>query len=156
MKIGVPAETFPGERRVALVPASIAALKKAGLDVLIEAGAGERAGFTDSAYQEKGAQLVTTRADLFAAADVMLHVRLAGAAGDSGKADLALLRTGQIAIGMADPLGAPEGVRALAARGVTGFALELIPRITRAQSMDVLSSMATVAGYKGLLVAADT
>jgi proton-translocating NAD(P)+ transhydrogenase subunit alpha len=156
MKIGVPAEKFPGERRVALVPASIPALKKAGLDVLVEAGAGERAGFTDSAYQEKGAQLVTTRADLFAAADVILHVRLAGAAGDSGKADLALLRTGQIVIGMADPLGVPEGVRALAGRGVTGFALELIPRITRAQSMDVLSSMATVAGYKAVLVAADT
>jgi len=155
MKIGVPAETFPGERRVALVPASIAALKKAGLDVLVEAGAGERAGFTDAAYQEKGAQLVTNRPDLFSGADVILHVRLAGAAGDSGTADLALLRPGQVVIGMADPLGAPEGVRALAARGVTGFALELIPRITRAQSMDVLSSMATVAGYKAVLVAAD-
>jgi NAD(P) transhydrogenase subunit alpha len=156
MKIGVPTETFPSERRVALVPASIPVLKKAGLDVLIEAGAGERAGFTDAAYQEKGAQLVTTRTDLFAGADVVLHVRLAGAAGDSGKADLALLRSGQIVIGMADPLGAPEAVRALAARGVTGFALELIPRITRAQSMDVLSSMATIAGYKAVLVAADT
>ena len=156
MKIGVPAEKFPGERRVALVPATIPALKKAGLDVLVEAGAGERAGFTDGAYQEKGAQLVATRADLFAGADVVLQVRLAGAAGDSGNTDLALLRTGQIVIGMADPLGAPEGVRALAARGVTGFALELIPRITRAQSMDVLSSMATVAGYKAVLVAADT
>jgi len=156
MKIGVPVEKFSGERRVALVPASIPALKKAGLDVLIEAGAGERAGFTDAAYREKGAQLVTSRTDLFAGSDVVLHVRLAGAAGDSGNADLALLRTGQIVIGMADPLGAPEGVRALAERGVTEFALELIPRITRAQSMDVLSSMATVAGYKAVLVAADT
>src|SRR4051812_3197952 len=108
MKVGVPTEISPGERRVALVPASIAVLKKAGLDVLVEAGAGERAGFTDAAYQEKGAQLVTSRAELFAAAGIVLHVRLAGAAGDTGKADLALLRTGQIVIGMADPLGAPE------------------------------------------------
>ena len=155
MKIGVPTETFPGERRVALVPASIPTLKKAGLDVLVEAGAGERAGFTDAAYQEKGAQIVASRTDLFAGVDIVLHVRLAGAAGDNGKADLALLRPGQIVIGIADPLGAPEGVRTLAARGVTGFALELMPRITRAQSMDVLSSMATIAGYKAVLMAAD-
>ena len=109
MKIGVPAETFPGERRVALVPASIAALKKAGLDVLVEAGAGERAGFTDAAYQEKGAQLVTNRPDLFSGADVILHVRLAGAAGDSGTADLALLRPGQVVIGMTPQARSTEG-----------------------------------------------
>jgi H+-translocating NAD(P) transhydrogenase subunit alpha len=146
MKIGVPLEQFPGERRVALVPASIAALTKAGFDVLIERGAGERAGFPDSAYQEKGAQIAASRADVFAA-DVVLQVR----AGDFG-----LMRQGQIVIGMADPLGSPETVRDVAAAGATAFALELIPRITRAQSMDVLSSMATIAGYKAVLLAAET
>ena len=147
MKIGIVAEKFPGERRVALVPGSIAALKKAGLEVLVEEGAGREAGFPDAAYAEKGAQLVASRSDVFAAADIVLQVRLTDPAG---------LRAGQIVIGMPDPLGAPQGVQALAATGVTAFALELIPRITRAQSMDVLSSMATVAGYKAVLLAANT
>jgi NAD(P) transhydrogenase subunit alpha len=146
MRIGVPTEQFPGEHRVALVPASIAALKKAGFDVLVERGAGERAGFSDNAYEDKGAQIAASRADVFAAG-VVLQVR-AG--------DVAEMRQGQVVIGMADPLGAPEAVRAIASRGVTAFALELIPRITRAQSMDVLSSMATIAGYKAVLLAANT
>ena len=146
MRIGVAVEQFPGERRVALVPASIAVLKKAGFDVLIERGAGERAGFPDSAYQEKGAQIAASRADVFGA-DVLLQVR-AG--------DLAQMRQGQVVIGMADPLGSPDTVREIAARGVSAFALELIPRITRAQSMDVLSSMATIGGYKAVLLAANT
>ena len=145
MKIGVPVEQFPGEQRVALVPASIAPLKKAGFDVLVEHGVGVRAGFPDSAYQDKGAQAVS-RADVFAA-DVLLQVR-AG--------DFPLMRRGQVVIGMADPLGSPQTVRELATRDVTAFALELIPRITRAQSMDVLSSMATIAGYKAVLLAANT
>ena len=146
MKIGVPIEQLPGERRVALVPASIAALKKAGFEVMIERGAGERAGFPDSAYQEKGGQIAASRADVFAA-DVVLQVRAS---------DFALMRPGQIVVAMADPLGTPETVREMASRGVTAFALELIPRITRAQSMDVLSSMATIAGYKAVLLAAGT
>ena len=154
MQIGVATENFPGERRVALVPVSIAALKKAGLDVLIEKGAGVRAGFTDAAYQEKGAELVATRREIFGAADVILQVRIAGAAGEQGREDLALMKSGQIVMGTADPLGLPLGVREMAATGVTAFALELMPRITRAQSMDVLSSMATIAGYKAVLLAA--
>jgi NAD(P) transhydrogenase subunit alpha len=145
MTAGVPLEQFPGERRVALVPVSIPPLKKAGFDVLVERGAGARAGFTDGAYQEKGAQIVASRADVFAA-DVVLQVRVG---------DAASMREGQVIIGTADPLGSPEAVRDIAARGVTAFALELIPRITRAQSMDVLSSMATIAGYKAVLLAAD-
>ncbi len=145
MQIGVPAERFPGERRVALVPASIAALKKAGFDVVIESGAGAEAGFPDSAYQDKGAR-VASRADVFAA-DVVLQVR-AG--------DFSSMRAGQVIVGMADPLGSPDTARAIAASGVTAFALELIPRITRAQSMDVLSSMATIGGYKAVLLAAGT
>ena len=156
MKIGVVTETFPGERRVALVPSSIPSLKKAGLDVLIEQAAGERAGFTDAAYREKGAQIVAGRGDVFAGADVLLQVRTAGAAGEPGVQDLSLMRPGQIVIGMADPLGSPQGVGDLAGRHVTAFALELIPRITRAQSMDVLSAMATIAGYKAVLLAAGT
>jgi len=146
MQIGVPAERFPGERRVALVPASIAALKKAGFDVLIENGAGAQAGFPDAAYQDKGASIAASRADVFAA-EVVLQVR-AG--------DFSSMRAGQVLVGMADPLGSPDTVRAIAARGVTAFALELIPRITRAQSMDVLSSMATIGGYKAVLLAAVT
>ncbi|MEO5739305.1 MAG: Re/Si-specific NAD(P)(+) transhydrogenase subunit alpha [Vicinamibacterales bacterium] len=146
MRIGVPAEQLPGEHRVALVPASIASLKKAGFDVEIERGAGERAGFTDSMYQEKGAQIVASRAEVFDA-DVVLQVR-AGS--------FESMRQGQVVIAMVDPLGSPETVREIASRGVTAFALELIPRITRAQSMDVLSSMATIAGYKAVLLAAGT
>jgi NAD(P) transhydrogenase subunit alpha len=156
MRIGVPAETSSGERRVALVPASIAPLTKAGLEVVIERGAGQQAGFPDSAYEEKGAQLIASRSELFSAADVILFVRAAGAAADRARADLPLLRSGQFVIGLADPLGAPEAVRELAGRGVTAFALELIPRITRAQSMDVLSSMATISGYKAVLLAANS
>jgi len=144
MNIGVPVEQFPGERRVALVPASIAALKKAGFNVIIERGAGERAGFPDSAYQDKGGQ-IAGRTDV-SGADILLQVRTT---------DIALMRQGQIVIGMSDPLGSPEAVREIAGRGVSAFALELIPRITRAQSMDVLSSMATIAGYKAVLLAAD-
>jgi NAD(P) transhydrogenase subunit alpha len=146
MKIGVPSEQFPGERRVALVPASIAPLKKAGFDVLIERGAGERAGFPDAAYVEKGAQIVAGPSEVFAA-DVVAQVRVG---------DLPLARQSLVVIGLSDPLGAPEAAREIAARGVTGFALELIPRITRAQSMDVLSSMATISGYKAVLLAANT
>jgi len=146
MRIGVPTEQFPGEHRVALVPASIAPLKKAGFDVVIERGAGDRAGFPDTAYQEKGAHIFASRGEVFTA-DIVLQVR-AG--------EFASMRQGQVVIAMADPLGAPETVREMAARGVTAFALELIPRITRAQSMDVLSSMATIAGYKAVLLAAGT
>jgi NAD(P) transhydrogenase subunit alpha len=146
MRIGIPTEQLPGERRVALVPASIAPLKKAGFDVLIERGAGARAGFPDAAYVEKGAQVADSRGGVYGA-DVILQVRVG---------DLPLLRRGQVVIGMADPHGSPEIVRELASRGVTAFALELIPRITRAQSMDVLSSMATIAGYKAVLLAANS
>ena len=144
MKVGVPGEQAAGERRVALVPGSIAPLKKAGFDVVIERGAGVRAGFPDASYEEKGAQLVG-RAEALAA-DVVLQVRVGG---------LVHGAPGQIVIGMAEPLASPEHIRDMASLGVTAFALELIPRITRAQSMDVLSSMATIGGYKAVLLAAD-
>ena len=156
MIVGVPAETFPGERRVATIPAVVPALTKAGLDVLLEPGAGVSAGFLDTTYTDKGARIASGRAQVFAAADVILQVRALGANTVAGRADLELFRPGQIVIGFSEPLGEPQAARDLAARGVTAFSMELIPRITRAQSMDALSSMATIAGYKAVLLAAVT
>ncbi len=155
MRVGVPRETFPGERRVALIPSSIPTLKKAGLDVLVQQGAGEAAGFLDAAYRDKGAEIVPSRDDLFRAADLIAQVRSHGAAGETSSVDLTLLRPGQTVVGFMEPLSAPAAARELALRGVAGFAMELMPRITRAQSMDALSSMASIAGYKAVLLAAD-
>jgi NAD(P) transhydrogenase subunit alpha len=154
LRAGVPKETFPGERRVALVPATVPALARMGLDVAVEAGAGGAAGFPDAEYLEKGARLLE-RAEVFATAQVLLTVRSLGGSGEAPP-DLSALRRGQAVLGFLDPMGAPAGVQALAARGVTAFALELLPRTTRAQAMDALSSMATVAGYKAVVLAAAT
>lgn len=153
MKAGVPRETYPDEHRVALVPGVLASLTKAGIEVLVEAGAGERAGFTDAAFRDKGAQIVS-RADIFAQSDVVLQVRGLGANRDSGHADLSAMRREQALIAFLDPLGSPEAARELAATGVSAFSIELMPRITRAQSMDALSSQATIAGYKAVIIAA--
>jgi NAD(P) transhydrogenase subunit alpha len=152
MKIAVVKETFPGERRVALVPASVPQLVKAGAELLIESGAGEAAGLLDAQYVEKGATIVG-RADALGA-DCLLQIRSLGANPEAGRADLAAMHPGQVVIGMCEPLWNPAAAKELAERGVTLFAMELIPRITRAQSMDVLSSMATVAGYRAVLLAA--
>jgi NAD(P) transhydrogenase subunit alpha len=152
MKVAVAKETFPGERRVALVPAAVAPLKKAGLDVAVETGAGAAAGFSDDDYRAAGAAIVS-RDEAFAA-DCLLTVRTGGAAGDAWHADRDRLRPGQIVIGMCDPLSSPAACREAAERGATLFSLELVPRITRAQSMDVLSSQANIAGYRAVLVAA--
>jgi len=152
MIVAVPRETCPGERRVALVPALLPALLKAGLEVRIEAGAGEAAGFSDAAYREKGATIVPDRTAAFAA-DIVLQVRAAGA-NPAAAADLPLLRAEQTVIAFCEPLAEPAAAQAAAARGCTLLAMELIPRITRAQSMDALSSMATVAGYRAVLLAA--
>ena len=154
MIIGVPVESYRHERRVALVPAVVPVLTKLGMTVLVERGAGERAGFADSAYEERGAGIVTDRARLFAKADVLVRIH-PWAANPSSHADLEFFRSGQVVIGLLDPLGAPESIRELAERGVTALALELLPRVSRAQSMDALSSMATIAGYKAVLLAAD-
>ncbi|MFP6618536.1 MAG: Re/Si-specific NAD(P)(+) transhydrogenase subunit alpha [Pirellulaceae bacterium] len=153
MKVAVLKETFPGERRVSLVPANIKRLSKAGLDVLVEAGAGSSAGFADTQYLEEGAQVVPDRGGL-ADADVIVQVRSLGANPEAGRADLAFFRKGQVVLGLCDPLGNPQAISALAETGVSHFALEMVPRITRAQSMDVLSSMATIAGYRAVLLAA--
>src|SRR5262245_46682915 len=146
MIVGIPKETYPGERRVALTPSVLPSLAKAKIDVLIESGAGEPAGITDAEFREKGARIAASRAELFSQAQIIAQVRALGANPEAGRADLALLRPEAVVIGMADPLGSPQAAREIAQRGVSLFALELIPRITRAQSMDVLTSMATIAG----------
>jgi NAD(P) transhydrogenase subunit alpha len=153
MIVGVLKETYPGERRVALVPAVVPALRKAGLEVLLEAGAGGAAGFPDAEYVDKGARLAAARDEIFAA-EVLACVRAAGANPDAGRADWSRYRPGQTVVGLCDPLGEPQAVAAVAPTGVVLFALELLPRITRAQSMDVLSSQATVAGYRAVILAA--
>ena len=152
LSIGVPRETFPGERRVALTPTSLAALTKAGLRIVVESGAGEQAGFTDEAYKHHGAT-IGTRADAFGA-DIVAQIRTFPANPEAGRTDLELLRPDQLVIGLANPLAVPELVAELAKRKVTAFAMELIPRITRAQSMDVLSSQANIGGYKAVVRAA--
>lgn len=146
MRLAALKESAQGERRVALVPAAVPLLTKAGWQVLIEAGAGQNAGFTDAAYLEKGAQVVA-RAEALAA-EYLVAVRVADAA------SLSNLRAGQVLVAQLDPLNKPQLCEALARSGATLFALELIPRITRAQAMDVLSSMATIAGYRAVLLAA--
>ena len=155
MVIGVPRETFPGERRVALVPAVIPNLAKAGFEVVIEAGAGSAAGYLDADYATRGARLIPERNEVFRLADVVVQVLCYGSNDQTGKADLPMLRPGQILIGFLRALGSIETIQELSAPGVTAFSVELMPRITRAQSMDVLSSMATICGYKAVLLAAD-
>src|SRR5579875_119112 len=154
MIVGVPKELYPGERRVALVPAVIPTFTKAGCEVLVEAGAGAAAGFLDADYVEKGARIIADRAELFRSAGMIVQVLCHGANDKNGSADLALLRPGQILIGFMRPLGSVETLKQIAATGAIAFAVEMMPRITRSQSMDALSSMASIAGYKAVLLAA--
>jgi len=155
MIVGIPKETFPGERRVALIPATIPALRKAGAEVIVETGAGYLAGYPDESYAAQGASVAPARREVFEKADVLPHLLGLGANQEAGRADLALYRRGQAAYGFFRPLGAPETVKEVAAAGITAFAIEMLPRTTRAQSMDALSSMSTVSGYKAVLLAAD-
>jgi len=155
MIIGVPKETYPGERRVAIVPATVPSLQKAGFVVHLERGAGLEAGFTDKMYEDEGV-VVSDRAAVFAKAEVILQVRATGTGNETDAEDLKALKKGQIVIGLIDALTNKSAVEALATSNVKSFALELVPRITRAQSMDVLSSQANLAGYKAALMAADS
>jgi len=155
VRVGVPKETCAGERRVALAPIALAPLRKAGIEVDVEAGAGIAAGYLDAAYEQAGARIVPSRDDVFAEADAVLMVRALGADPDGWQADAERVRPGQTLVAMMDPLWAPQPVPAFAAKGVLAFALELVPRITRAQAMDVLSSQASLAGYKAVLLAAE-
>jgi H+-translocating NAD(P) transhydrogenase subunit alpha len=155
MIVGVPRESFPGERRVALTPAAIPSLVKAGLEVVVETGAGIEAGYLDADYLAKGAKVLPQRSEVFGVADIITQVLCYGSNDRTGKADLSLFHRDQVLVGFLRPLGAVETIQDLAGKGVTAFSIELMPRTTRAQGMDALSAMATVAGYKAVLIAAD-
>jgi len=154
--IAVPKETYPGERRVALVPLVVPTLVKAGFEVVVESTAGLEAGYPDSQYTEKAARIVKERPALFEQADIVLQVLCYGSNDITGKEDLPLLHRDQLLIGFLRPFGSREAVEQIANRGVTAFSEELIPRTTRAQNMDALSSMGTICGYKAVLIAADS
>jgi H+-translocating NAD(P) transhydrogenase subunit alpha len=153
--IGVPKENYPGERRVALVPLVVPTLAKAGFQVVVETGAGTQAGYPDSQYVEKGARIVPERSDVFGEAEIVVQILCYGSNDVTGHADAPLMRRGQTLMGFLRPFGSAQVLQEIADRGVTSFSVELIPRTTRAQSMDALSSMATICGYKAVLVAAD-
>jgi NAD(P) transhydrogenase subunit alpha len=156
MIVGVPRESYPGERRVALVPSVLANLKKAGLDVLVEQNAGLEAGYPDAEYTAKGAKVVPDRAEVFRTADIIVQVLCYGSNDKTGKGDVPLYRPDQLLIGFLRPLGELDTIQDIAGAGVASFAVELMPRVTRAQSMDALSSMGTVCGYRAVLIAANT
>ena len=147
MIIGVATEGTAVERRVALVPLSVRELSRANLEVVVQRGAGSGAGYPDADYEGQGARLLSDAAEVASNADILVCVGPAGLRVEA-------LHRGHIVIGLLDPLGSPATMQQLAASGVSSFALELLPRITRAQSMDALSSMATVAGYKAALLGA--
>ncbi len=155
IKVGIPKETYPGEKRVALIPADVQRFKKAGAEVIVQSGAGEEAGYPDSGYVDKGATIVKSREEVFANADVIIQVRALGANPQEGLKDIPLMREGQILIGFMEPFFAKDLIEEVGGKGVLSFALELLPRTSKAQSMDVLSSMATISGYKAVLIAAN-
>ncbi|PKN17426.1 MAG: NAD(P)(+) transhydrogenase (Re/Si-specific) subunit alpha [Deltaproteobacteria bacterium HGW-Deltaproteobacteria-6] len=155
MNIGITKEMYPGEQRVAVIPQVIPRLTAAGFTVLMEEGAGRLSGFTDQDYRARGAAIVSDRQIVFDQSDYIFQVHALNREGMIDEDDLSLMHEGQVLIGLLNPLGAPTSVKALADHMVTAFALELMPRIARAQSMDVLSSMASIAGYKAIILAAD-
>jgi NAD(P) transhydrogenase subunit alpha len=152
--IGIPSEIKPGEQRVAMSPANVQSLTDKSVKVLLQVNAGSAAGYPDAAYVAAGATITANRAEIFASADIILQVQSFGSNNENSDADLASLKKGQVVIGMMDPLASPQAAQSLADKGATAIALELVPRISRAQSMDVLSSMATLAGYKAVLMGA--
>src|ERR1700704_235171 len=150
MKLGIPAETRPGETRVAATPETVKKLTTPGMhSVLIQAGAGVRASIPDEQFAAAGATIVASAGEIYRGADIVLKVR----GPDAG--ELAQMREGQILIGLLQPHNR-DGIAAMATKGLTAFAMEALPRISRAQSMDVLSSQANIGGYKAVLMAADT
>ena len=154
MLLGIPSEIKTGERRVALAPSNVRSLADKGVEILFQSGAGVSAGYPDTDYADAGATLVDARERIFAEADIILQVQSFGANNENSDSDLKLLRHGQLVIGMMDPLASPQAAQSVAATGASAIALELVPRISRAQSMDVLSSMATLSGYKSVLMGA--
>ena len=154
MIVGIPAEIKSAEKRVAMSPANVQSLTDKGVKVLFQTNAGDAAGYPDALYTAAGATISTDRAEIFAQADIILQVQSFGSNNENSEDDLASLRSGQLVIGMMDPLASPQAAQAVAEKGATAIALELVPRISRAQSMDVLSSMATLSGYKAVLMGA--
>ena len=155
MLIGVPREIATGERRVAIVPEVISQLTRAGHRVLVEHDAGLRAGFTDDAYRAAGAEIVDSAEEIYAQMQMILKVQRPGRGADSGEAELDMLREGTVLIGLLQPAGDPALFQQLAERKIIALSMELVPRTTRAQMMDALSSQSTVAGYKSVLLAAN-
>ncbi|HKN57906.1 MAG TPA: hypothetical protein VJV97_03580, partial [Gemmatimonadaceae bacterium] len=155
MLIGVPREIASGERRVALVPEVIPQLTRASHRVTLERDAGLRAGFTDEAYREAGCEFVDSAAEIYAAAQMILKVQRPGREENSGEAELDMLKEGTALIGLLQPAGDPALFQQLAERKIIACSMELVPRTTRAQMMDALSSQSTVAGYKAVLLAAN-
>src|SRR6202162_3728551 len=155
MLIGVPRETASGERRVALVPDVVPQLTRAGHRVVVERGAGQRAGFTDEAYRTAGCDLADVPAEIYSAAQMILKVQRPGREEASGEAELDLFTEGTVLIGLLQPSGDPALFQQLAERKIIACSMELVPRTTRAQMMDALSSQSTVAGYKAVLLAAN-
>lgn len=156
MIVGVTTESCEGETRVALVPAVVTELVKAGIEVSVQRGAGEAAGFADSEYEARGARIASRREEVTEAAGILLLVRGSAPRGALDGRDLAAIAPGRTLVGLLNPMGEPGGARLLADRRIDSYALELLPRISRAQPMDVLTSMATIAGYKAALMAADS
>ena len=154
LTVGVPKETAPGEHRVALVPGDLRTLKRAGFEVIVQSGAGLASGFPDERYVQQGARIAAGRAEL-ETVNVIAQVRACAADPVDPLSVPGLMQPNQVLVALCDPLWDPKPMEALADRRVTAFALELVPRITRAQSMDVLSSMATIVGYKAVLLAAN-
>ena len=154
MIIGIPSEIKDGENRVAMSPENVLAFSSLGIKVLLQTEAGVAAGYADQSYVDAGASLMLDRGELFAAADIIVQVQGLGANTENGEDDLPLIKPGQLIVSMMDPLASPEAALAMANTGATAIALELVPRISRAQSMDVLSSMATLAGYKSVIIGA--
>ena len=154
MIVGIPTEIKTGEQRVAMTPANVQFLTDKGLKVLFQSDSGSAAGYPDAEYSAAGATLTSDRAEIFSRADIILQVQSFGSNNENSDDDLARLRRGQLVIGMMDPLASPSAAQSVADKGTTAIALELVPRISRAQSMDVLSSMATLAGYKAVLMGA--
>jgi NAD(P) transhydrogenase subunit alpha len=154
MIVGVPKESYPGECRVALIPGFVERVKKLGLDVIVQKDAGAAAGFADHLYEKQGARIVPGRRELYSSTDIILQVRAAGANPDRGASDIRLMKRGSVLIGFLEPYASGGMLQELEKRRISAFAMELIPRITRAQDMDALSSMASIAGYRAALMAA--
>ncbi|MGC8766304.1 MAG: Re/Si-specific NAD(P)(+) transhydrogenase subunit alpha [Brevinematia bacterium] len=153
MRLGVLKETFPGERRVSIIPQTIPSLLKIGLEIFVENGAGEGSFYSNDDYIKVGAK-VTSRDEILSSSDIITYVRAPGA-DNNNITDIQKMKKGAFVVGMTEPLANPEVAKVFAEYGVNVFSMELIPRITRAQNMDVLSSMATIAGYKAVIIAAE-